>query len=80
MYMWLIKVTTASKNSVATVKFITKWGSTGTADGQFHSPSGVAVDSSGNVYVSDSTNNRVQVFGPNARTSTEIKNLIARSL
>ena len=33
--------------------FITKWGSSGSADGQFNSPYGVAVDSSGNVYVAD---------------------------
>ena len=45
-------------------KFITKWGSYGTADGQFSNPYGVAVDSSGNVYVADSLNNRIQVFSP----------------
>ena len=33
--------------------FVTKWGSNGTADGQFISPDGIAVDSSGNVYVTD---------------------------
>src|ERR671939_297509 len=32
-------------------KFITKWGSNGTANGQFHDPHGVAVDSSSNVYI-----------------------------
>jgi tripartite motif-containing protein 71 len=31
-------------------------------DGQFNEPHGVAVDSSGNVYVSDSGNNRIQKF------------------
>ena len=35
--------------------FITKWGSSGSEDGQFNYPVGVAVDSSGNVYVADCT-------------------------
>nr|MDQ6864033.1 SMP-30/gluconolactonase/LRE family protein [Thermoproteota archaeon] len=34
----------------------------GIADGQFNSPSGVAVDSSGKVYVADSLYNRIQKF------------------
>jgi tripartite motif-containing protein 71 len=38
------------------------WGSTGSGDGQFNRPIGIAVDSSGNVYVSDFGNNRVQKF------------------
>src|SRR5438876_663229 len=41
---------------------ITKWGSQGTGNGQFKNPSYVAVDSSGNVYVADSGNNRIQKF------------------
>jgi tripartite motif-containing protein 71 len=42
--------------------FITKWGSQGEGDGQFDRPSGVAVDSSGNVYVADARNHRIQKF------------------
>ena len=34
----------------------------GTGNGQFSNPIGVAVDSSGNVYVTDANNNRVQKF------------------
>ncbi len=34
--------------------FLTKWGSDGTGDGQFNRPGGIAVDSSGNVYVIES--------------------------
>jgi hypothetical protein len=43
-------------------KFLRKWGSYGTGDGQFNSVYGVAVDGSGNVYVADMRNHRVQVF------------------
>lgn len=38
------------------------WGSSGSADGQFSAASGIDVDSTGNVYVADTLNNRVQVF------------------
>lgn len=38
------------------------WGSYGTGNGQFDSPFGVAVDASGNVYVSDTNNGRIQKF------------------
>jgi len=41
--------------------FLLKWGSSGSGDGQFQSPRGVAVDSSANVYVAD-TNHRMQKF------------------
>jgi len=43
--------------------FITKWGSKGEGDGQFFSPDAVVVDSSDNVYVADTLNNRIQKFG-----------------
>jgi sugar lactone lactonase YvrE len=41
------------------------WGSLGHGDGQFEWPWGVTVDSSGNVYVADAHNNRVQKFDSN---------------
>ena len=43
--------------------FLTEWGREGQADGQFSMPEGLAVDpSTGKVYVSDTSNNNVQVF------------------
>ena len=45
--------------------FTTKWGSQGNLNGQFNYPWGIAVDSSGNVYVVDSYNNRIQKFNNN---------------
>ena len=42
--------------------FLTSFGGEGTEPGKFKYPSGLAVDSSGFVYVCDNWNNRVQVF------------------
>ena len=42
--------------------FLTKWGSEGMGDGQFDSPIGIAVDSSGYIYVADMYNHRIQKF------------------
>jgi tripartite motif-containing protein 71 len=42
--------------------FSSKWGTLGSADGQFRYPFGVALDSSGNVFVTDQGNHRIQKF------------------
>jgi hypothetical protein len=44
--------------------YVTQWGTYGTGNGQFANPEDLAVDASGNVYVTDRVNNRIQVFGP----------------
>jgi DNA-binding beta-propeller fold protein YncE len=44
--------------------FLTKWGTNGSDAGQFYYPTGLAIDSSGNLYVVDQNNHRVQKFGP----------------
>lgn len=44
--------------------FITKIGTSGKGPGQFEDPEHLAVDSDGNIYVSDRGNNRIQVFSP----------------
>jgi len=41
---------------------LSQFGSVGTGDGQFSSLNGIAIDSSNNIYVADSGNNRVQKF------------------
>jgi hypothetical protein len=42
--------------------FLTKWGSLGTGEGQFNLPYGIRAGANGLVYVSDSSNFRVQMF------------------
>ena len=44
--------------------FITKFGSLGSGDGEFTDPEHLAIDSDGNVYVSDREANTIQVFKP----------------
>jgi sugar lactone lactonase YvrE len=46
------------------------WGATGSGDGQFDMPQGIAVDSSGNVFVADSANNRIQKFDSSGAFTT----------
>lgn len=47
-----------------------EWGGYGYDPGQFCYPEGVAVDSSGNVYVGDTVNNRIQKFDAGSSTWT----------
>lgn len=43
-------------------KLLRQWGKTGTADGEFDCPGGLALSADGRVYVADQTNRRVQIF------------------
>ena len=45
--------------------YINKWGSEGTNTGQFRHPFGIAMGKDNLVYVSDSYNDRIQVFTTN---------------
>ena len=42
-------------------EFMLKFGSNGEGNGQFNAPTGVAVDSTGNIIVADWGNSRIQV-------------------
>src|SRR5918994_197465 len=52
-------------------KFITKWGTFGKGDGQFQDPEHLAVDSEGNVYISDRKRDDIQKFAPIGETSNQ---------
>src|ERR1041384_1516855 len=49
---------------VTALSFVTKWGSSGTGDGQFLTPTGITTDAAGNVYVCEG-GQRVQKFNNN---------------
>jgi DNA-binding beta-propeller fold protein YncE len=51
--------------------YLTQWGSYGSGSGQFDAPIGVAVDASGNVYVADGNNHRIQKFTGNGSYLTQ---------
>lgn len=51
-----------SSDGGQTYDFALKWGTLGTLDGEFDSPRGISMDSSGNVYVCDNDNYRIQKF------------------
>jgi len=61
----LFSIVTISINSLSASEnypFVTKWGSYGSGNGQFNYPTGVAVNASGNVYVAERGNSRIQKF------------------
>jgi len=45
-----------------TYGFVSKWGYSGTGDGGFDHPFGIAVDDAGHIYVADTHNQRIQKF------------------
>ena len=51
--------------------FSAQWGSSGSGNGQFNQPYGVAVDSLGNVYVAEQGNSRIQKFDSNGGYLTQ---------
>jgi len=54
--------TTTTTTTIPPCTFLLTWGSSGSGDGQFANPADVATDGSGNVYVADTNNNRIQKF------------------
>ena len=52
--------------------FVAKWGSKGSANGQFNWPHGIAIDSQDHVYVVDSSNHRIQKFDSDGNFLAEV--------
>ena len=58
---------TRSRCSTPAASYITKFGETGSGDGELLRPAGLAVEKNGNMIVVDSGNNRLQVFSPDGK-------------
>jgi len=56
-------------------KFITQWGATGSAQGQFTGVKSIAVSAAGDVYVADAGNKRIQVFDGDGKFKSEFGNV-----
>ena len=54
-------------------KFIKAWGQKGTGPGEFSYPHGLAMDSTGRLFVADRENNRVQIFNQDGKFLAEWK-------
>ena len=57
----------------ASGKFIKAWGKHGKAQGEFDTPHGIAIDSTGRVFVADRVNSRIQIFDADGKFIAEWK-------
>jgi len=55
--------------------FLKSWGQTGSGQGQFNQIRGVASDATGNLYVADAGNKRIQVFDGEGAFKSQIANI-----
>ena len=65
LFVTLVSPISTAQAAVSPPVFRLKWGTSGTANGQFDTPMGIAVNTStvsGRVYVVDTFNNRIQYF------------------
>jgi sugar lactone lactonase YvrE len=54
-------------------KFLMQWGNEGRAPGEFDVPHGLAMDSSGRLFVADRSNDRIQIFNQDGKFLAEWK-------
>jgi streptogramin lyase len=50
---------------LATGNYLFQWGDSGSGNGQLQNPIGIATDASGNIYIADTNNHRIQKFDSN---------------
>jgi peptidylamidoglycolate lyase len=55
-------------------KYLFEWGTPGKSPGEFDTPHGITLDQSGNVFVADRENNRIQVFDSHGAFIKELRN------
>src|SRR5215210_5415206 len=67
----LTVVATASAQALQQYDLIDWWGPFGSGNGEISSPRGVATDAAGNVYVSETGNQRIQKFTSRGRFITK---------
>jgi sugar lactone lactonase YvrE len=60
-------IETRGSAAESTLTYASKFGSVGSEAGKLKTPWGIAVDSSGNLWVADSANNRLEKFGPEGK-------------
>ncbi len=68
---------TTSAPSSGAVKLVAQdvFGSAGSGEGQLNDPRGIAVDAKGNIYVADTGNHRIEVFGSDGKPIHSIGSL-----
>ena len=64
-------IATSSESNDQVYSLIEKWGSYGSADGEFVTPHSLAFDTFGNVYITDTDNQRVQKFSSDGKFITK---------
>jgi len=62
LFILLVLVFVQGVQAAETYVFVTKWGTGGVGYSQLQWPTGIAVDSSGNVYITDRGHDRIQKF------------------
>lgn len=64
LYVTEVKNNRVSEFNPSNGAYLGSWGSRGSAHGKFLTPMGIVVDTSGNIYVNDFGNDRIEVFTP----------------